>query len=238
MATSLNNLADLYEAMGRYAEAEPLYKRSLEISEKRLGRDHPDVATSLNNLAALYRTMGRYAEAEPLYQRSLEICEKQLGQGPPRRGHQPEQPGDPVPGHGPIRQGRAALPAQPGDQGEGAGGGPPRRGRQPQQPGALSARPGRWNEAAQSTDREHRVVRRHVARVLPPVEKEQLVFLKATDERQLHGAVSLALARRDDPDAVARSAGWVLNGKAVAQEALAQRALLARDRDDPAAARR
>ena len=65
--------------MGRYAEAEPLYRRSLEIREKQLGPDHPDVATSLNNLADLYRAMGRYAEAEPLYRRSLEVREKQLG---------------------------------------------------------------------------------------------------------------------------------------------------------------
>ena len=65
--------------MGRYAEAEPLYRRSLEIREKQLGADHPDVAHSLNNLAGLYQAMGRYAEAEPLYKRSLEIREKQLG---------------------------------------------------------------------------------------------------------------------------------------------------------------
>ena len=68
-------------------------------------------------------------------------------------------------------------------------------------------------------------------------EAEQLAFLKANDERHLHVALSLALVRRDDPEAVGRSAGWVLNGKAVAQEALAQRRLLARDRKDPAAAR-
>ena len=79
MAISLNNLAGLYLDMGRYAEAEPLVRRSLEIGEKQLGRDHPDVAISLHNLAGLYRDMGRYAEAEPLYRRSLEIMEKQLG---------------------------------------------------------------------------------------------------------------------------------------------------------------
>ena len=67
MATSLNNLATLYQAMGRYAEAEPLFRRGLEIREKQLGEDHPDVATSLNNLADLYQGHGRYAEAEPLY---------------------------------------------------------------------------------------------------------------------------------------------------------------------------
>ena len=37
---------------GRYAEAEPLYKRSLKIREAKLGPDHPDVATSLNNWRA------------------------------------------------------------------------------------------------------------------------------------------------------------------------------------------
>ncbi len=83
LATSLNNLADLYRLQGRYAEAEPLYKRSLEILEKALGAEHPDVATSLNNLAEVYRAQGRYAEAEPLYERSLAIREKALGAGHP-----------------------------------------------------------------------------------------------------------------------------------------------------------
>ena len=41
MATSLNNLAGLYHAQGKYGEAEPLYKRSLAIREKILGPEHP-----------------------------------------------------------------------------------------------------------------------------------------------------------------------------------------------------
>ena len=44
VATSLNNLAALYMKIGRYAEAEPLYKRSLEITETKLGKEHPHVA--------------------------------------------------------------------------------------------------------------------------------------------------------------------------------------------------
>ena len=59
--------------------------------------------------------MGRYAEAEPLYRRSLKIREKRSGPTT-RSGHQPEQPGEPVQGHGPVRRGRAALPPQPGDR--------------------------------------------------------------------------------------------------------------------------
>ena len=60
-------------------EAEPLYKRSLAITEKALGPNHPDLATTISNLAALYNNQGKYAEAEPLYKRSLAIQEKVLG---------------------------------------------------------------------------------------------------------------------------------------------------------------
>lgn len=74
-----NNLAEIYEALGRYAEAEPLFKRDLEILEKVHGPEHPDVASSLNNLALLYDAQGRYAEAEPVAKRALAIREKRLG---------------------------------------------------------------------------------------------------------------------------------------------------------------
>ncbi len=39
-ATSLNNLAQIYDDMHDYAKAEPLYQRVLKISEKALGPEH------------------------------------------------------------------------------------------------------------------------------------------------------------------------------------------------------
>src|SRR2546426_10246934 len=72
----------LYQA-GRYDRAVVVAKKALEVAEKALGPEHPDVATSLNNLAALYQTQGQYAQAEPLYKRSLAISEKALGSDHP-----------------------------------------------------------------------------------------------------------------------------------------------------------
>jgi tetratricopeptide (TPR) repeat protein len=73
VATSLNNLAGLYDTQGDYARAEPLMKRALAIWEKALGPDHPDVALSLENLAALYRATKRGSEAGALEQRAAKI---------------------------------------------------------------------------------------------------------------------------------------------------------------------
>ncbi len=79
LGTSLYYLAEVYRAQGRYADVEPLLRRSLTISEKALGPENPDVAPILDRLATLYQTQGKYAQAEPLYQRSLAIWEKVLG---------------------------------------------------------------------------------------------------------------------------------------------------------------
>jgi tetratricopeptide (TPR) repeat protein len=79
VATSLNNLAELYRAQGLYAKAEPRLQQSRARMKKALGPEHPDVATSLNNLALLYDAQGLYAKAEPLYQEALAILKKALG---------------------------------------------------------------------------------------------------------------------------------------------------------------
>ena len=73
MATSLNNLAKLYQVQGKYAEAEPLYKRSLAIREKALGPEHLDVATSLENCAMLLRMTNREDEAVKMEARAKAI---------------------------------------------------------------------------------------------------------------------------------------------------------------------
>ncbi len=76
LATSLNNLAELYREQGKYAEAEPLHQRALAIREKALGPEHPDVATSLETYANFLRKMERDAEAEQMEARAKAIRSK------------------------------------------------------------------------------------------------------------------------------------------------------------------
>ncbi len=70
---SLDNLAMLYQAQGRYAEAAPLHARALAMVEKSLGPTHADVAGRLENYAALLHEMGCDAEAANMEARATAI---------------------------------------------------------------------------------------------------------------------------------------------------------------------
>jgi tetratricopeptide (TPR) repeat protein len=72
----------LYHNQGKYEEAEPLYRRALDIFERALGAEHPSVATVLGNCSSLLRMMDKESEAEKLEKRASIIKAKYSHQDP------------------------------------------------------------------------------------------------------------------------------------------------------------
>ncbi len=72
LITTLDNLATVYHAQGRYEAAEPLSREARSIDGK---APRPEVSTG-GILAELSIAQGKYAEAEPLLARTLKIREK------------------------------------------------------------------------------------------------------------------------------------------------------------------
>jgi CHAT domain-containing protein/Tfp pilus assembly protein PilF len=236
-AALMNSLALLYRDEGQYATAEPLFLQSLQIRESKLGKDHPFLTYSLLPLAWLYYHQGQYAKAEPLFQRSLQISEARRGKDHPY-----------------VADSLNGLAAVYQAQGQNAKAEPPlQRSLQIQENKLGKDHPSvantltnlvklygatqRWQQATQAAEAARRGFRQHVSQVLPALaESEQLTFLHEKVEGAWHLALSLGLARTDDDSLVTHSAGWLLNGKGLSQQALAERALLARDSTDPKAA--
>ena len=84
LSSSLHNLAVVYTRQERYADAEPLYVRSLEIQERDPGEERPDVAAGIADLAANYELQGNNDQAEALYRRALMVAEQSFGAEHPR----------------------------------------------------------------------------------------------------------------------------------------------------------
>src|SRR5262249_46477612 len=62
-----------------------LFKRAIEIREKKFGPDHPETAHSLDGLGDLYFFQGDYAKAESFYRRCLRIEEAAWGSENPEK---------------------------------------------------------------------------------------------------------------------------------------------------------
>jgi len=75
----MDGLAILYRLEGRYAEAEPLNTKALEVERRTSGEEHPNTLSSMTALAALYQEERKYSEAEPLLTKTLEMDRRVLG---------------------------------------------------------------------------------------------------------------------------------------------------------------
>lgn len=85
-----DSLALLCHRFGRFlygrrdnAQAERLLRGALEINEKKLGKDHPQVADVLSDLANVLQATRQMPEAESRYRRAIEISEARLGEHDP-----------------------------------------------------------------------------------------------------------------------------------------------------------
>ncbi len=77
-ARTMNEQAETLTAQGKYAQAQPLFEKALEIRRRLLTDDHPDTAESYNNVADNLNAQGKYAQAQPLYEKALEISRRLL----------------------------------------------------------------------------------------------------------------------------------------------------------------
>lgn len=89
LARTYNNIANVYfykskikdEKEGNLKRAEKYYIKSIDLREKVLNNNHPDIARVLVNLGNVYVEQGKYKDALSIMKKGLKIREKSLGSG-------------------------------------------------------------------------------------------------------------------------------------------------------------
>jgi tetratricopeptide (TPR) repeat protein len=84
-ATDKREKGDIYYQLGctnyykgKYKNSIPFFENSLEIRQKTLTSQHPDVADCYNDIGLVYDNMGEYSKALSSHEKALEIYQKTL----------------------------------------------------------------------------------------------------------------------------------------------------------------
>jgi len=236
-ATCLQGLGALYRRMKKYDEAEACYARALKILETTYGADSPELFFVLESMAVLEIYRKDCQKSLTICQRTLKLAEAKFGAAHPHTalvlfdvGTNYLQMGDAV-------RAEAAWSRALKIREASLGADHPQAAHVLGALACLQAGSGRWDQALTSFDRLRRANRRYIARVLPGLsEAQQLSFLEVNDEATagLGRALATGVIHSTDATAVARSAEWLLNGKAITQQALAERGQQALASADPA----
>jgi CHAT domain-containing protein/tetratricopeptide (TPR) repeat protein len=209
-------------AKGRHAEAERVLGYVLTGREKTLGPNHPATIATLELLGEVKEQLGRSREAEELVRKALD----RTGDNDPmvtvrlssNLALRSVWAGDAKAAQAHARRAIAAVEKverlYPFDD--------PMCWLARHNAGYVAAVSGDVNRAVTEFDAARHSVRRFLAEALPGLsEREQLFVLDKFDRSNLHTALNLGPAHAADPSVAARTAEWVLNGKAVAHDALA-----------------
>ena len=229
-----NNLAFLEAERHDFKLAKGLYLKSLSIYEKSLGAEHAKTTKVLNNLGTTAYRLNELKTAEKYLQAALKNYQHIFGNKHPdvamvlgNLGSVSEQTGDYALARDYFDRAIEIRLQISGSQ-------HPDTLIVVQNRALLDARQGNWQQAIEGMDSERRGSQSQIARVLPSLsQREQLRFLNELDRESFQVAVQMGLLNRKDNESVRRSAEWLINGKAIAHEALAAQELLLRDARNP-----
>jgi tetratricopeptide (TPR) repeat protein len=73
-----NQLGLVRNGRGEYKEAIQFYEKALEIRQKSLPPNHPDLAQSYNNIGLVYQNMKEYSKALSFHEKALKIRQQSL----------------------------------------------------------------------------------------------------------------------------------------------------------------
>ena len=76
---AITNLTHIFENREDLEQALVSHQQALEVPEKALGPDHPDLAKALNNMATLCEVRGHVDEAYEYIKRAVKIYQSSLG---------------------------------------------------------------------------------------------------------------------------------------------------------------
>jgi CHAT domain-containing protein/Tfp pilus assembly protein PilF len=230
---SFNNLGMVLQAQVDYEGARPYLEQALRIWRKAVGEKHPDTAAAIDNLGGLLYHQGDYASARDYFEQALKIKRKVLGEQHPETatslnnlGLARKAQGDHAAARDCYQQALAIFRNTRGEE-------HPATTSSVNNLALLEAASGNWEIARVLTHRCRQSSRQHITHLLPALsDREQLAFLQSK-EHDFHVALSMARVRAMDSGVPEISAGWLVNGKGMAQEALSARALLTRDAANP-----
>lgn len=234
VALELNNIGVAYARGGEAKKARQYLEDALAMRRELAGDKHILVAMSLCSVAELLLEEGQDDLAKKHYVQSLAIYQQAFGEQSQQVATIRHHLASMLVDQGKFDEAQRLYEATLASYRALLGDSHPFTGSALKLLSDLDARQGRWSSASRRLDENRHLVRRHAAGALAGLsEIEQLQYLATENTGPLHAGLSWALARPGDAELVTLSAGWLLNGKSLTQEAVAQRTLLTRDSRDP-----
>ncbi|QDU29433.1 photosystem I assembly protein Ycf3 [Anatilimnocola aggregata] len=221
VALTLNNLGALALDQGDIALAKQLHEESLTIRRKVLGNDHPDTAGTLQNLGILVCNQGDYAAARQLYVEALAIRRRVCGNEHADTAGALINLGILEYDQKNYAAARACYDEALAINRKVLGSGHPSTGDIYENMAWLEDAENDLSAAGECFNQARRIFRFHQLRTLSSLsEAAQLLFLTNKHANNWYESLSFGRRARANANVAELSAGWLINGKGMAEESL------------------